>query len=200
MSDTPTLPVVEDPSAFRLIATLGIAGFLAGVAIVGIFEATKQRIADNKARELRDAVLEVLPGSSRMEELALSGLDSPVYQGFTDSEQLVGYAIAAEGAGFQDTIKLLYGFDPAKKVIIGMYVLESRETPGLGDKIYKDPYFVANFSALAVEPAIELIKKGEPRAEHQVEAITGATISSKAVVNILNAGNAATLSALPGGS
>jgi Na+-translocating ferredoxin:NAD+ oxidoreductase RnfG subunit len=61
----------------------------------------------------------------------------------------------------------------------------SRETPGLGDKIYKDPKFVAEFHGLAVEPAIKLIK-GHGEAANEVDAITGATISSKAVVRIVN--------------
>ena len=65
--------------------------------------------------------------------------------------RFIGYAIPGEAAGFQDTIKLLLGFDPARRRVVGMQVLESRETPGLGDKIYKDASFVANFADLAVE-------------------------------------------------
>jgi len=69
--------------------------------------------------------------------------------------------------------------------VTGMYVLESRETPGLGDKIFKDEAFVANFRALAVDPEIVLVKGGRT-ADNEVDAITGATISSRAVVKILN--------------
>ena len=77
-----------------------------------------------------------------------------------------------------------------------MQVLESRETPGLGDRIYKDEVFVAEFRDLAVEPSIEVIK-GHGEAPHEVDAITGATISSKAVVSILNAANDEWLDRLP---
>jgi electron transport complex protein RnfG len=69
-----------------------------------------------------------------------------------------------------------------------MQVLESRETPGLGDRIYKDQAFVDQFRDLAVEPAVVLVKEA-PTAPNQVDAITGATISSTAVVKIVNAGN-----------
>jgi len=69
-------------------------------------------------------------------------------------------------------------------------ILESRETPGLGDKIYKDADFVANFRSLSVEPEILAVKKGTKSAANEVDAITGATISSKAVVRIINEGNA----------
>ena len=101
---------------------------------------------------------------------------------------MLGYALTADGPGFQDTIGLLYGYLPDKRVIVGMEVLESRETPGLGDKIYKDADFKANFIELAVDPTIILVKKskGKKSAPNEVDAISGATISSKAVVRILN--------------
>jgi hypothetical protein len=69
-----------------------------------------------------------------------------------------------------------------------MEVLESRETPGLGDRIYKDEKFVAEFHDLMVEPAIRLIK-GHGTEANEVDAITGATISSAAIVRILNTAN-----------
>ncbi len=65
-----------------------------------------------------------------------------------------------------------------------MEILDSRETPGLGDKIYKDAAFVANFASLSVDPEIVAVKKGNKSAPNQIDAITGATISSKAVVKI----------------
>ena len=90
------------------------------------------------------------------------------------------------GPGFQDTIALLYGYRPDEKNVVGMEILESRETPGLGDKIYKDAVFVSGFSALSVEPEIVAVKKGTKSRPNEIDAITGATISSKAVVRIIN--------------
>ena len=72
-----------------------------------------------------------------------------------------------------------------------MEVLESRETPGLGDKIYKDAEFVRAFSALSIEPEIMAVKKGTSSMPNEIDAITGATISSKAVVRIINEAHAA---------
>ena len=74
-------------------------------------------------------------------------------------------------------------------MIIGMEVLESKETPGLGDKIFKDQDFVANFSALNIDPEIVAVGSGKKTASHEVDSISGATISSKAVVKIINQGN-----------
>ncbi|MCP4301969.1 MAG: FMN-binding protein, partial [Gammaproteobacteria bacterium] len=81
---------------------------------------------------------------------------------------------------------LLYGYTPEQKRVLGMEVLESRETPGLGDKIYKDADFVGSFSALSTEPEIVAVKKGTKSQPNEIDAITGATISSKAVVRIIN--------------
>ena len=113
--------------------------------------------------------------------------DEPVvYGGYDEQAEFVGYAMPAAGPGFQDTIGILYGYQPGKKIVVGMEVLESRETPGLGDKIYKDAAFVGGFSALSVVPEIVAVKKGTKSQPNEIDAITGATISSKAVVRIIN--------------
>ncbi|MBD3649455.1 MAG: FMN-binding protein [Pseudomonadales bacterium] len=93
---------------------------------------------------------------------------------------------------------MLYGYKPDEKNVVGMQVLESRETPGLGDKIYKDENFVNEFSSLSIEPEIELIKGHGPEA-NQVDSITGATISSRAIVNIINQSNEQWLPRFPEG-
>ena len=81
---------------------------------------------------------------------------------------------------------VLFGYSGLEKKIIGFEVLESKETPGLGDKIFKDAEFQENFKDLAVNPEIIPVKKGEKANNNEVEAITGATISSKAIVRLLN--------------
>ena len=185
------------PSSLRLVLTLAIAGLVSGIAIIGIYETTLPTITENKARELREAVFKVLPGVSRMQALVhrdgelivveVPDKDEPViYGGYDDQGDFVGYAIPAAGPGFQDTIGILYGYEPGEKLVVGMEVLESRETPGLGDKIYKDAEFVGAFSALSVEPQIVAVKKGTKSGANEIDAITGATISSKAVVRIIN--------------
>lgn len=197
------------PETPRLVLTLAVAGLLSGLTIVGAYRLTLPRIQANQAEALRRAVFEVLPGAERMERLvwrpdgagegggalvpaseggAAAAAEPSVYAGFGGGGRFLGYAIPAAGAGFQDTISILYGYDPAGDRIVGMQVLESRETPGLGDRIYKDEAFVAQFRDLAVAPRLELVKEA-PSAPNQVDAITGATISSAAVVTILQAGN-----------
>ena len=185
------------PSSLRLILTLAFAGLVSGVAIIGIYETTLPTITANKARELREAVFKVLPGVTKMQALVYRGerivvVDAPekdepvVYGGYDEQGDFIGYAMPGAGPGFQDTIALLYGYLPSEKLVVGMEVLESRETPGLGDKIYKDMDFVNEFSALSIEPEVVTVKKGTGSAPNEVDAITGATISSKAIVRIIN--------------
>jgi len=185
------------PSSLRLVLTLVIAGLISGIAIIGIYESTLPTITANKARELREAVFKVLPGVSQMQQLVYRDGElvateerrkdeQAVYGGYDQQGDFVGYAIPAAGPGFQDTIGLLYGYTPQRKLVLGMEVLESRETPGLGDKIYKDAEFVGSFSALSIEPEIVAVKKGTKARPNEIDAITGATISSKAVVRIIN--------------
>jgi len=197
MSESAAAPRGE---SVRLVATLAVAGLISGLAIVSAYRITLPRIEANQAAALRRAVFEVLPGAARMERVVWNGselvaasgtsgdLESSIFTGWSDDDRFVGWAIPAAGAGFQDTIKLLYGLDPGGRRMLGMTVLESRETPGLGDRIYKDQHFLAEFHDLVVEPVIELVK-GHGEKPNDVDAITGATISSRSVVKILNRAN-----------
>jgi len=200
-SESPSFPKPDEPSSARLVATLGFAGLLSGLIIVSVFETTLPAINAYKAKVVREAVLEVLPGTAWMQRLVYRGGklivkeeagkdEAALFAGYDAEGRFLGYAIPSAGPGFQDNIRLIYGYLPARRMVVGMEILESRETPGLGDKIYKDADFVANFRSLSVEPEILAVKKGTKSAANEVDAITGATISSKAVVRIINEGNA----------
>lgn len=191
--------IPSEPGPARLIATLGLAGFFAGLLLVSGFVLTRPIIEQNKAEALKAAVYQVLDGCVTFEQLTWDGknlgkgtptteLAAPVYIGFRADGQAIGFAITSEEPGFQDIIKAIYGYDQKGDQIIGMEILESKETPGLGDKIFKDARFKTNFETLAVLPEIISVKYGEKKNPHEVEAITGATISSKAVTRLLQKG------------
>ena len=195
-----TASKIAEPSSARLVLTLGFAGLFSGLIIVAAYEATLPRITSYKAQVLKESVFKVLPGVTKLQQLAYRdgllevALSTPeegslLYAGYDATGRLVGYAIPAEGPGFQDTIRLLYGYVPKDRKVTGMEILESRETPGLGDKIYKDADFVANFRSLSIDPEIVVVKKGMTQAPNDIDAITGATISAKAVARIINQAN-----------
>lgn len=191
----------------KLIFTLAFAGLLSGLAIVGSYVVTLPKITANKQAALERAVFNVLPGSSKLQPMVwrdskLITVEVPakgekaIYAAYDSTGSFVGYAIPSEGPGFQDTIQLIFGFKTGDKKIVGMQVLDSRETPGLGDKIMKDEKFLAEFHDLAVTPDVVAIK-GHGTNPNEVDAITGATISSKAIVKIINAANVEWLGRLP---
>jgi electron transport complex protein RnfG len=189
-----------EPGSTRLVATLSFAGLLSGLIIVSVYEATLPTITAYKAKVLQEAVFKVLPGTTRLQRLAyredrLTAVEKSekdeesIFGGYDADGNLVGYAIPGAGPGFQDIIRLLYGYLPEQRKVVGMEILESRETPGLGDKIYKDAAFVASFDDLSIDPQVVAVKKGSRAAANEIDAITGATISSKAVVRIINQAN-----------
>ena len=187
----------------RLIVTLGIAGFFSGLVLVTVFLATQPLILRNQAEALEAAIYRVLPGSSSRKVFALKEgslvpfkeeggglpLQDAVFGAYDDQGELVGFGIPSEGPGFQDTIKLIYGYDIQSEHIVGMEVLESKETPGLGDKIVKDQDFLDSFKDLSIDPEVLAVKPGTSQNPNEVDTISGATISSKAVIKIINEGN-----------
>jgi len=197
-------------SSTKLIATLGVLGLLCGILIVLAYRSTYAPIAANKARYLEQAIFEVLPHTTRKITYAVTGdalrpladreqAETGVYAGYDAEHHLTGIAVPAEGQGFADVLSILYGYAPACHCIVGMKVLESRETPGLGDRIESDPGFRANFTALQVELSenknnirnpIVLVKHGKKTRPWEIDAISGATISSRAVANMLTRSSA----------
>ncbi|KAB2968546.1 MAG: FMN-binding protein [Thermoanaerobaculia bacterium] len=206
MSVRDAAPAPVPSAAWPMIRAMVGIGVACGVAIVAAFQYTKPVIERNRAEALRAAIFQVLPGAttSRTFRLEESGAFLPlegkaggarvVHAAFDAGGSLVGLAIEAAGMGYQDTIRVLYGWSPERHAIVGFRVLETRETPGLGDKIDVDPEFLANFDdldvalgdgGLALAHPIELVKKGEKTQRWQIDAITGATVSSRAVANLL---------------
>lgn len=195
--DAPAPPSV---AAWRLLGTLGVAGAVAGLLIVVVYGWAQPKIEEHQAMVLRAAVQEVLHDPARYERLFVwdgtitdtlpAGVDTMsvrrVYRGYDEAGAPIGFAIATEKAGFQDVVRLIFGFDPGTGRLLGMKVLESRETPGLGDRIEKDTLFVRGFAG--VSAPLTGVKRGAGRGDpHEVDMITGATISSRTVIDAINA-------------
>jgi H+/Na+-translocating ferredoxin:NAD+ oxidoreductase subunit G len=195
----PEAPVRVDTPSWRLIATLSFAGVIAGLLIVLVHLWTEPRILEHHAVALRAAVQEVLGDPARTETLYLidealtpnlpPGVDSldveRVFVGYDEEGQRLGLAIKGAEPGFQDVINLIFGYDPAERRLLGMKVLDNKETPGLGDKIVKDSAFVSEFVGVSV-PMVGVNIARSSGAPHEVDMITGATISSRAVIAIIN--------------
>lgn len=198
MSTPATVPDAPPAvSSARLLLTLGGSGALAGLLIVAVYLLTLPTVQANRAARIRAAIHQVLPGIARYDTLYLvdgrltptvpAGIDArsleKVYAGVDATGRVRGYAIAVSEPGFQDTIEMIVGFDPARPGTLGLVVLASRETPGLGDKI-EAPAWLAQFAD--ARTPLTAVKAGKSASPTDVDMITGATISSRAVIGGLN--------------
>ncbi len=108
-----------------------------------------------------------------------------IYQGLDDSGRSAGFAFVAVGPGFADKIKLVIAVDANCENFLGFKVLSSNETPGFGDRI-KEDYFGNQFEKAPAQE-LQLEKTGDPETiDSEIVAISGATVSSEAVVKIFN--------------
>ena len=194
-----TSPIAPDVPAGRLVATLGAGGALAGLLIVLAYQGTLPAIERNRAARTDRAIHDVLRGLDRYDTLYLyegaltaqlpPGVDDRplerVYAGYDAAGARLGFAIATGEPGFQDVIRILFGFDPVTRTTLGLTILSSLETPGLGDKINAEDWR-AQFRGRKT-PLVR-VKPGTATQPNEVHAISGATISSRTVIAAVNKG------------
>ncbi|MCK5831701.1 MAG: FMN-binding protein [Methylococcales bacterium] len=210
MSDSPQNnpnEVPPLPSSFSLISTLGVVSMLSGLLVVLVYEFTKPIIAENQRVATERAIFKVLPkATSRLTFVVKEGklkqvLENDktdgelIYAGYNANNQFVGLALNAAEQGYQDIIKLLYGYNPEKGCITGYDVLKSTETPGFGTKITTDEDFLANFNCLDAKVNKEItglvndiktVRHGTKQNAWEIDAIAGSTITSNALGRMFN--------------
>ncbi len=206
MSDAPEM---NTPS-FSMIRTLGLVAVICGIIIVGIYQLTLPAVNANKKLALERQVFKVIPNAKSVAAyfatdsgiVAAEGQDLPpaggvvFYAVYDASNKLAGIAAEASSAGYADQVRILYAYDVDKQAITGIGVISMRETPGIGDKILTDQAFLQNFQALDVHladdlkslaNAVKTVKHGTKTSPWQIDAIAGATVTSKAVGRGINA-------------
>jgi len=173
----------------QMIVVLTSVGLLSGgfLATVGIL--TKERIALNKQREIENAITTVVPDSTTSRKL-YEAKDFAVYSGQDAQGALLGLAVYVTGVGFQDKITLMFGVNPSLTTIKELTILDQKETPGLGAKITDREVFLRFWENKDCSQPLKLRKPPaatpEELAASEVNTITGATISSESVLNIVN--------------
>ncbi|OIP10322.1 MAG: FMN-binding protein [Betaproteobacteria bacterium CG2_30_68_42] len=206
--NAPAAAALESPWA--MIRTLGVVATLCGVIIVAAYQWTLAPIAANRRIVIERAVFKVIPSAHRIEPfIALpNGTIQPAgealpqgairfYAAYGSGGALAG--IAAEGAakGYADTVRILFGYVPGCACITGIAVVSMRETPGIGTRILTDREFLSNFQALDVRlnrelsglaNAVQTVKHGTKTRPWEIDAIAGATVTSRAVGRAIDAG------------
>ncbi len=171
-----------------------VLSFFFGLLIAIADAAWSPRIQQNKINKLNHLMGALLPEAKQFAPLEADiEIDIPrgrkekvqIYKAISDANECVGWCFNAAGDGFSGKIELVVAADRLLEKIAGFDVLTSSETPGFGDKI-KTAYFRDQFAG-AQAGSLNLAKTGNVATiDSEIVAITGATVSSRAVVNILN--------------
>ncbi|MFQ5427522.1 MAG: RnfABCDGE type electron transport complex subunit G [Thermodesulfobacteriota bacterium] len=171
----------------KMIVTLTVLGAVAGIILSFVFKMADPLIQINKEKELRAAIFTVLTEAKDYRTLEKEHKDgvATIYVGLDNNSSPIGLAFKADGNGYQGNVGVMVGLDLDYAKLKGIEILDQVETPGLGDRI-REESFKEQFIGLEVSPQIEYIKYVKPEKPNQIQAITGATISSKAVVNNIN--------------
>lgn len=185
-------------NVLKMFLNLTVVAVLSGLILSAVFNSADPLIQANREKELKESIFLVLPEARdyRAVEKGAGKEKFTVYIGLDSGGEPVGVAFKADGGGFQGNIAIMVGMGLDYLELRGIKVLEQLETPGLGNRI-KEPAFEDQFKGLDVTPKIEYIKNRKPEKPNQIQAITGATISSEAVVKNINNAISKVVSSFP---
>ena len=178
-----------------------VLAIIFGAALAAVQINLSETIRTNKLKETFERIPELVWGAAKAGEMGSRNpaLDitpgtvvvekddkTTVYQLYRVSHagRLAGWVIKAGGQGYADKIELLIGLDSAGKTISGLFILEQKETPGLGNKIAL-PQWRNQFIRKNTDMPLTVVK-GKSRTPNAIDAVTGATISSRSVTGIIN--------------
>lgn len=142
---------------------------VAGTFLAMAYSFTEGKIAEAERAEVNQALSEIFPSADFVEENG--------YYKALENENLVGYAAIVEGKGYGGVIKMAIGIR-LDETVERVRIISHSETPGLGSRVAEDE-FLTQFDGKSLE-GLKLRNEGG-----EIDAITGATISSEAVVDIV---------------
>ena len=166
-----------------------------GSALALIYASTNEKYEENKTAATVKSIAKTIPGAAQAQNLKTPEVtleDGRKIYKVLDGSKLLGYAYTAKGKGFGGDITILIGLDAKAEGILGIDILDDAETPGFGaninsEKLWKSKFRPRNGVPLSLDKSLVVVKSmPRPDKPEQIQAITGATISSKAVVDIIN--------------
>ncbi len=170
-------------SIIKLSLILLAIAFISTLILTVCNAVTKDTIAYINEQNIKSAMLEVLPGGETFEEI---GGEYPEYitsasYGKKDGD-IMGYTVNVSVPGFGGNIEMIIGVCK-QKTVTGVKITSLSETPGLGAKASNEEFTKQYYG---LEEGISVIKSGMPNG-NEISAISGATITSKAVTEGVNA-------------
>ena len=183
-----------------MVVVLIVSAALSALILGWIYNYTKPIVEINKEEKLKRTILDAF-GMEYNDDTIIDSFDSNIeifdkqeityYRTFTkqaDGEkQYSGIAVELLGSGFWATIKIVIALNDDMETIRGFTIVEQAETPGLGGRIV-EPWFLDQFKGKKVKPALHIISNRQGDNPNEIDAITGATETSKALDTIINEG------------
>lgn len=186
---------------------LGVITMVTSVGVGATYVMTKDRIVQKEAARRMEALLTVMPGMEGAPAEVTppeTAAEDKVYKGQDKGGKLIGYATLGKAQGYSSTLKVMVGLTPDMNKVVGIKVLYQAETPGLGTRIVEiattktlwtmffgggkavaaaeevglTPWFCDQFKEKTLNQ-LEVVRQEDPA---KITAITGATITTRAVV------------------
>lgn len=171
-----------------------VSSFCFGLLIASTNSAWSGKIEQNKIGKLNNLMKGLITQAETF-EIAIKDVQisaekgaqttTDIYKALDKAGKTAGFAFIASGMGFAANIELVIAVDPGCRQLLGYKVLVCSETPGFGDRI-KDEYFSSQFKG-APAGKFHLTKTGDAsQIDDTIVAISGATVTSTAMVEIFN--------------
>ena len=178
-----------------------VLALIFGVALAAVQANLSGVIAANKLNETLERVPELVWGTATAARMASQNASVDITPGtvtikkdlktsyynlfrVTHEGKLAGWVVKAGGQGYADKIELIIGLDPGADTITGLFVLQQKETPGLGNKITFPRWRNQFIRKKTGTPLV--VTKDKSQTPNAIDAVTGATISSRSVTGIVN--------------
>ncbi|MCD6584887.1 MAG: FMN-binding protein [Desulfobacteraceae bacterium] len=168
-----------------------------GASLAGIQLTLAPKIEANKLNETLEKVPELILGADAAQVMKNTNQQMKIDQKFIEAGkktysvfqakidgQTAGWVAKASGQGYGDKIELLVGLNATAQTITGLFIIDQKETPGLGNNIVL-PAWRNQFINKSTQQSLTAVKT-KASAPNEINAITGATISSRSVCNIVN--------------
>lgn len=172
-----------------LVVVLGLITFVCALLLGVINSVTKDKIEQNGIETRNAAMSEIIPDAEFTDVEVPADFATPadknqpvvsgVYQATLDGAE-AGYCVEVNPKGFGGALKMIVGIN-ADGTVAGIKVTEASETPGLGAKAQSDKNWIAQFAGQPADGSLAVSKDGGT-----INAITGATITSRAVTLGIN--------------
>lgn len=168
----------------RLIIVLGLITLVCALLLGVVNQITEPKIAANEKAALDAAMAEIIPDATFEEVEVAAEFKTPADKNSpaiilaskaTKDGQDAGYCVEVQPKGFGGALTLIVGINP-DGTVAGAKVTKHAETPGLGAKAQQDPSWISQFAGKSADGSLAVTKDGG-----DVNAITGATITSRAV-------------------